>query len=125
MNFFLLGVIFFFISNCSFDSKTGIWNTNDNSQETKIKKRSEVFKSENLQRNDGFNKIIKNKNFKFILSPPVENLNWNDIFYNKNNNFDHFKYSNLNEISYKSNKISKYKLSTKFLCMQMSMPMCK
>ena len=118
MNFFLLGVIFFLITNCSFDSKTGIWEINDNSQETKIKKNSEVFKSESLQRNDGFNKIIKNKNFKFILTPPVENINWNDIFYNKNNNFDHFKFSNLNEISHKSNKISKYKLSTKFLIVE-------
>lgn len=113
MNFFLSVVIFFFITNCSFDNKTGIWKNNDNIQETK--KRSKVSKSESLSRNDGFNKIIKNDKFKFILSPPVENLNWSETFYNNNNNFDHFKFSGLNEISYKSSRISKYKLSTKFL----------
>ena len=32
--------------------------------------------------------------------------NWNDIFYNKSNNFDHFTYENKNELLFKSKKIS-------------------
>ena len=57
-----------------------------------------------------FNEIVKiEKNFKFKLSNPILNNDWTDKFYNKSNNFNHFRYQNLNKLIYKSKKITNSK----------------
>ena len=63
-----------------------------------------------------FNQTIPiKKNYKFILSKPLQNLEWQDIFFNSSNNFKNFKYNNLNKLIFKSNKISKYKTNNNIL----------
>ena len=59
-----------------------------------------------------FNKtIIGDKEYKFSISKRISNSTWSDVFFNENNNFKNFEYENLNKISYKSKKLSKYKLN--------------
>ena len=98
-------LILIFISACSFDNKSGIWkNTNEVS-----KIDDDVFKDFKTLKIK--NKIFEDtiqipSNFKFNISKPFNNSNWNDIFYNKSNNLDHFTYENKNELLFKSKKIS-------------------
>ena len=114
-NFFVFLFIFFFTS-CSFDNKSGIWqNENENSQKKNSKEVFSEFKKLNSA-NNNFNKIILlDKNFKFQLSKAIENENWTDIFFNKNNNLNNFKYSNDYKLEYKSRKISKYEINQNLL----------
>ena len=57
--------------------------------------------------NNNFNKIILlDKNFKFQLTKAIENKNWKDIFFNKNNNLNNFKYNNEFKLEYK--KVEKF-----------------
>ena len=100
---FSITLILILISACSFDNKSGIWkNTNEIS-----KIDDDVFKDFKTLKIK--NKIFEDtiqipSNFKFNISKPVNNSNWNDIFYNKSNNFDHFTYENKNELLFKSKK---------------------
>ena len=102
---FSIVLILILISACSFDNKSGIWkNTNEIS-----KIDNDVFKDFKTLKIK--NKIFEDtiqipSNYKFNISKPVNNSNWNDIFYNKSNNFDHFTYENKNELLFKSKKIS-------------------
>ena len=45
------------------------------------------------------------------LSAPINNIKWNDIFYDQSNNFKNFIYSDSNEIIFKSKKITKYQVN--------------
>ena len=102
---FSIALILILLSACSFDNKSGIWkNTNEIS-----KIDNDVFKDFKTLKIK--NKIFEDtiqipSNYKFNISKPVNNSNWNDIFYNKSNNFDHFTYENKNELLFKSKKIS-------------------
>ena len=107
-------LILIFISACSFDNKSGIWkNTNEVS-----KIDDDVFKDFKTLKIK--NKIFEDTiqipgNFKFNISKPVNNSNWNDIFYNKSNNLDHFTYENKNELLFKSKKISSNEINNSIL----------
>lgn len=110
MRSFISIILIFFLSNCSFDNKTGLWNDQNN-----IEKKKDIFKEfkkisiiENK-----FNQTIEfNNNFTFNLSKPVTNLNWTDIFLNNDNNSKNLKYSNQNKILFKSKKISKHPIDS-------------
>ncbi len=109
-------IIFLFItSSCSFDDKSGIWT----SDKEIVKKDNQFQDFETLYSSkEGFKEIIKiNKNFKFNISPPVNNLVWNDIFYNETNNFDNFEYKNKNKILLKSKKLSN-KITNEYILQQ-------
>ena len=103
-------VILLFISNCSFDNKTGIWKS-----ETSIsKKDNNVFKEfkKISTETDVFNEIIEFENNKIIqISKPVENFTWSDIYFNDENNLKNFKYTDLNRLIFKSRKLSKGKVN--------------
>ena len=108
MKFFYILIIFLLLHSCSFDNKTGIWK-NDN---IIAKDDNDVFKE--FKTLTSSNKIFDtitpiNENFKFQLTKPINNLVWKDVFYNQTNNFKNFKYNNLNQLIFKSKKISKYK----------------
>ena len=45
MKLFLIIIFFFFLNNCSFDNKTGIWNEENNFKMEKESKKNETFKS--------------------------------------------------------------------------------
>ena len=114
MKLFFLIFYFLLFTNCSFDNKTGIWKNEKNTILNKDKK-NKIF--------DGFKKIsVIEKSFQenistkdqFILDIPNPEINasWQDIFYTSNNNFKNFKFNNLNEIVFKSKKLSKYLVDT-------------
>ena len=95
MKLFIIFVILIFLQHCSFDNKTGIW------QNKKIfsKKENDLFKDlETLNtKKDSFNSIIPVKNnFKFPIPKPKNNYEWKDIYYDKSNNYNNFKYKNNN-----------------------------
>ncbi len=109
MKLFYALLILIIFNNCSFDNKTGIWKneniTSDVSND--IFSEFEELSTSNLS----FDKIIvKPEDFLFKISTSLNNYEWNDIFYDKSNNFKNFKYKGLNKLSYKSKKITKYKI---------------
>ena len=110
MKLFYLVIIFIFFQNCSFDNKTGIWK---NENQT-LNQDNDIFKEFDtlLTSSETFNKIVPiQKNFRFKLDKPKKNFKWNDIFFEKTNNLSNIKYNNLNELLFKSKKISKHKIS--------------
>ena len=110
MKFFYILIILILFQSCSFDNKSGIWK-NDN---IISKEDNDIFKEfENLSSSTStFNQIIPiSKNFTFKITSPGKNFEWKDIFYNKNNNYKNFEYNNLNQLIFKSKKITKYKTS--------------
>ena len=95
MRYFFLIFLFFFLLNCSFDNKSGIWTDQSNNQ-----KKTEIFKNfEKISVSEPqFKKIILADNdLIFKLTKPKINYQWNDVFYQENNNFDNFNYSDLNK----------------------------
>ena len=114
MKIFLTAIFFLFLSNCSFDNKTGIWqNTND----TKSKKTNKFKDFKKIKSKDiFFNDIIKpDKKLKIILEPIKTNLNWLDEYYQNSNNLDNFSYKDTNEFIFKSKKLSKNKTQERIL----------
>jgi outer membrane protein assembly factor BamB len=104
-------MILLFINACSFDNKTGIWI-----DENKIPKETvEVFKDFEIisSSSETFNKTILHNNKQFPISLGVlkNNNKWNDIYFNKNNNFENFTYKNLKKEIIKSKKLTKYELN--------------
>ena len=110
MKLFHALIILIFFQNCSFDNKSGIWK-NEN---IKTKKNDDIFKEfkKISKSSDAFNKIIPvKKNFTFRINSPSSTSEWKDIFYNKNNNYNNFKYNDLNKKIYKSKKLSKHEVN--------------
>ena len=113
-NFFIIFYIFF-LTSCSLDNKSGIWKSEDTSSQKISKGVFDEFKKLNSA-NNSFNKIVLlDKNFKFKLTKATENEKWTDIFFNKNNNLDNFKFNNEYKVKYKSRKISKYEINQNLL----------
>ena len=100
-------------NNCSFDNKTGIWKTDS---DIKIQK-DEFSEFQDLSiANKSFNKIITiNKNYKFKKFNTINPKNWTDKYFNISNSFANFKYEDLNEVLFKSSKISRSELNENFL----------
>ena len=97
---FVLSVVLI-LSGCSFDNKSGIWKNENSLPE---EKNEDVFKdfikvSSSIKNFDEIIPLEKGKSFEIIA--PIKNKNWNDIFYNNNNNFSNYSYSDLNQIIYK------------------------
>ena len=104
----LLALIFF--QSCSFDNKSGIWINENDDFKTKDNLYKEFKTLSSIDQT--FNEKIEiDKNFKFNLSKKIINQEWKDIFYNQSNNFDNFNYNNLNQLIFKSKKITKYTIN--------------
>ena len=114
MKIFFFFLILVLISNCSFDDKTGIWkneNTISNKDRDVYKDFEKLSDEEEL-----FSRVIKiDPNFKFVLPKETVPDNWKDIYYNTGNNTENFEYNNLNNLIFKSKKISKYKVNSRIL----------
>ena len=113
MKIFYILFIIFLLPHCSFDNKTGIWKNENN-----ISKKDNIFKEfksiDSLR--EPFDKIVQiDPNFKFSINNKINNLEWNDVFYNETNNFDNFNYNNLNKLISSSKKISRYKVNNYLL----------
>ena len=103
MKFFYFLIILVIFQNCSFDDKTGIWkneNNVSNSKENSLKD----FKTLSLSKKLFDTEIPLKKKFKFQLSKLTNNKKWNDVFYNKENNFKNFQYNDINKIIFRSKK---------------------
>ena len=108
-------LIVFFLSNCSFDNKSGIWK-NENQYE--VSENKDVFKEfQTLSAsNNLFNEIVAiDKNYQFKLKPLEESSSWNEKFYSLSNNYKNFKYTNLNQLIFRGKKLTKYKLNNHLL----------
>ena len=114
-NFFVF-LFVFFLTACSFDNKSGIWQNKNETPQKKISKGVfDEFKKISST-NNSFNKIVLlDKDFKFQITKARENENWNDIFFNKNNNLNNFTYNNEFKLERKSRKISKYEVNQNLL----------
>ncbi|RPG94226.1 MAG: hypothetical protein CBE13_003045 [Candidatus Pelagibacter sp. TMED253] len=111
----LLLIIFIIIlTQCSFDNKTGIW---DNTIQVSVKNDKRFKDFDTLYTEEkSFRKIISpDKSLKISFDPIKTVLKWPDEFYKNSNNLDNFSYKNLNEIIFKSKKLSKYKIKDKLL----------
>ena len=111
---FLFLVFILLLQNCSFDNKSNIWK-NKNTIEEKDKDLFENFES--LQSiNKSYNEIKKLENNIILKLDNIdESDNWSDIFYSDSNNFNNFKYRELNQIKFKGKKLSKNKLDNNIL----------
>ena len=114
MKLFYVSIILIFFQNCSFDNKTGIWK-NENNASNKDKNLFEEFEKLSTTY-ENFDKIIKlSKDIKLKQTKAIDNFEWNDIFYNKTNNFKNYKYNDQNKLLFKSKKITKYKVNDHLL----------
>ena len=107
---FIILILLSFLSSCSFDNKTGIWN-NENISVKKNKKVLDEFKT--LSSNQIlFDKILPLKDsYKFKKISLTDGVEWKDIFYDKTNNFKNFHLSDKSQTLLKSKKISKHETS--------------
>ena len=109
MNILKFLFIFIILQHCSFDNKSGIWQNENDKQ-----KKDNVFKDfkKLSTTKDFFNEKIKiEKNYLIDLSKNIVNKQWKDIYYNNSNNYKNFKYENLNKLTFKSKKFSKYNIN--------------
>ncbi len=114
MKIFLIPFLFAILLGCSFDKKSGIWKNQSNI----VKENNDEFSQfeDLITANSPFKKEIKIKDdFKFNIPELYSNLEWTDIFYNQFNSSKNFKFSNLNLKSFRSKKISKYKIDNYIL----------
>ena len=107
MKLFIALIFLIFFHNCSFDNKTGIWK-NENSVSENDNNLFKDFETLITQKSSFDESIDIKKNFKFKLSDPVNNDNWNDIFYDETNNYKNFNFSGDNQLIFKSKKITKF-----------------
>jgi len=107
MKKFILILFIFISSHCSFDNKSGIWQNSDTAD---LKKDNRFKDFETLYTEEkSFNKTIDaNRNLNLLLDPIHQNKKWTDEFYQETNSFEHFGYENLNEIIFKSKKLSRH-----------------
>ena len=113
MKFIYIFFSFIILINCSFDNKSGIWK-NENTPSVKKNSLSDFRTLSSTKKT--FNEIIQlEKNTKIIVSNKKKITSWNDIFYNKANNLENFEYNELNQLIFKSKKISKYPVSNYLL----------
>ena len=107
-------IVLFFLNNCSFDNKSGIWNSDENS----AKKNSASFDEFKPLTYDKeiFDKIIDiNKDFIFQLPSQIKNSKWSDVYYNQSNNYSNFSYNDRKSLIFKSKKLSSRNISSLFL----------
>ncbi len=116
MNLIRILIILLFLQNCSFDDKTGIWknerSVSINSSKDKI---FEGFEKIAISE-ETFNKVIElDSKIKLRISKPIKTQEWNDIYYNQNNNYPNINYNDSKKITFKSKKLSRYKINDQIL----------
>ena len=115
MKYFLILLLFFLI-NCSFDNKSGIWKNSSNQNNIENSSIFKDFKKVTLIKKDTFNEIIKFQgDYTFSLNSIQNTQNWNEAFYNKSNTYVNFAYNNANKILFKSKKLTKHLTRDKVL----------
>ena len=106
MKLFFALAILIFVQNCSFDNKTGIWK-NEKSFSKIEKNIFDDFEDLNTTKKD-FNEIIPIENgYNFRIPKAINNYEWKDAYYDQTNNSKNLLYSDLNQLTFKSKKITK------------------
>ena len=116
MRYLFFTTVLLLFSHCSFDNKSGIWkNENVISVNDKNVENLKDFKKFGISENI-FKKeiILENKN-KVNMLPPIQNDEWTDFYYNNSNNLDNFTYNNLNQIFFKSKKLTRGNINNFFI----------
>ncbi len=111
MKFFCIFLILFLLNSCSFDKNSGIWQNENNPS---LNQDDLIFKDfkKVSSTSETFNEIIPiDSKIKLNINKPFQNNLWTDIFYNQSNNLINFKYSNLNQLNFKSKKLTKSKVN--------------
>ncbi len=114
MKLFLAFVSLIILLNCSFDNKSGIWQGNDqiNSKKEDRFKDFETLYTETKS----FESIIEPKtNLEINLEPIQLNLKWTEEYYDNSNNLKNFSYKNLNQLIFKSKKLSRNNTNSRIL----------
>ncbi len=107
MKLYFILIIVFFLNNCSFDNKSGIWDNEKNITEENNDQFKDFEKISSSQ--DIFNKIVPlATSLKIKLPSLTQPEEWNEIFYKNNNNYVNFEYSYLNQVVLKTKKLTKY-----------------
>ncbi len=114
MKKFLLILLIFFYSHCSFDNKSGIWTNNSNVDKEKAE-RFKDFETLYTKEKSFNNVVLPKKNLNLLLGPIKQSNKWQDEFYSETNNLNNFQFKNLNELIFKSKKLSRHKTSEKAL----------
>ena len=114
MKIFLISFVFVILLSCSFDKKSGIWKNDSN---VGIENNDVYSQFEDLIIvNSPFKNEIKIKDgFKFNIPNSYSNLEWTDIFYNQYNNSKNFKFSELNQKTFRSGKTTRHKIDNYIL----------
>ena len=114
MKIFLISFVFVILLSCSFDKKSGIWKNDSN---VGIENNDVYSQFEDLIIvNSPFKNEIKIKDgFKFNIPDSYSNLEWTDIFYNQYNNSKNFKFSELNQKTFRSGKTTRHKIDNYIL----------
>ena len=111
MRFFYCLLVLFFFQSCSFDNKSGIWKNSD------LQKKNENvnfkdFKTITQANEKFFNKIVLAKEKLNFNSNTIEiNKEWNDSYFNKNNIYTNFSYSNNNSLYFQSKTLSRKEIN--------------
>jgi len=114
MKIFIILIIFFFNTNCSFDNKSGIWQNKDDAISNKNNQFKEFKPLSNI--NDSFNKEVSiKKNFKFKIEKKITNYVWSDIYFDVSNNFPNLNYTGFNNVQLKSKRLSKFETNNHIL----------
>jgi outer membrane protein assembly factor BamB len=112
MKIFLILIFFLFFTGCSFDDKSGIWNNENNISKNNEEKVFKDFKKI-ISSKKTFNKVLPiDKKFEFDINKPFQNKSWLDIFYNRNNKGENFKFSNIKQTTFKTKKLSRSQVNS-------------
>ena len=110
MKLYFILIILLFLNNCSFDNKSGIWKS-DNIISNKERNIFKDFKKISISK-DIFDKIVPYTNKdKLKILPSINNLKWQDIYFNEENNLKNFKFNNSNQLVFKSKKLTRNKVN--------------
>lgn len=103
--FFYKFIFFLFLTSCSFDNKTGIWDGDQNDKEKDIiskKNLKDIFPQKEI-----FNQIIINRDISNMYIDKISKVsNWSEPYLNSSNNFKNFYFNNQFNSSVLSKKIS-------------------
>ena len=79
MKFSLIILALFFLNNCSFDNKSGIWN-NEKGFKSSDKSLFSEFKTLSVIDNSFYEILPINKDFKFRNFKKIKNSQWKDYY---------------------------------------------
>ncbi len=114
MRFFIFFLIISILYACSFDDKSGIWQNQNNTLMNK-KDQFKDFKKISISTERFDKEIILDKKSNVQTLKPINNFEFNDVFYNNENNLANFKFSEQNKSIFKSKKITRYKINKSIL----------